>query len=190
MNEVSDYRSKWKEFKTKYEAAAKMTNEMCVQAYLCSLENDSQFRTDLMNKYGVNKSAASKMITAGEIITKTDHILPSSYSNVYELAPVKEDIDNFCMFVSDHSEKTIETMTQKEIRAAVNSYIIKDETDNDVEIVDKNVEKQFDPFMESLAAKSFQLMCELEDTYDKKGKVKKDMINIIKDVYNMVSSKL
>lgn len=190
MNEVSDYRSKWNTFKTKYEEAAKMTNEMCVQAYLCALENNSQFRTDLMNKYGVNKSAASKMITAGEIITKTDHILPSSYSNVYELAPVKEDIDNFCMFVSDHSEKTIETMTQKEIRAAVNSYIIKDETDKDVEIVDKNVEKQYDPFIESLAQKTFTLMCELEDTYDKKGKVKKDMINIIKDVYNMVSSKL
>lgn len=190
MNEIISYKNEWRIFKDKYEKAAAMTSEMCIQAYQCSLANDPKFREDLMNTYGVNKATASKIITAGEIIMTSDHILPSSYSNVYELAPVKEDLDNFCAFVQDHSEKSIDQMTQKEIRSAVNSYIVKDVTDKTVDKPVEDVEKPYDAFMESLADKTFTLQCLLEDKFDSKGKVTKEMINIISDVYKMVSSKL
>lgn len=174
------YEKAWIEFQHIYRTAARMTAAACEQAYLCDTEDSVQFRKDIMMEFGVNKGTVSKMITAGEIINTSTFELPPTYSNIYELAPVKEDLDNFSMYVAQHEEKCLPKMNQKELREAVNTFLHKDEI---VEKVDKKVHKS-DQFLTDIADKLYSILIKMED-----GKVTKQLLSELRVIYERISER-
>lgn len=181
MQVEQNYLETWNNFQHTYAIAAKTTAQACIYAYQCDKIDSAKFRKDIQERFKINKGTASKMITAGDIITHSSFELPQTYSNIYELAPVKEDLDNFSLYVTQNGDTALPEMSQKEIRSCVNEYLHKDEN---VEKVDKKVDRS-DPFLADIAQKLYTLIIQIEDH----PKVTKQLLSELRVIYERINER-
>lgn len=166
-----------KKFKKDYQTLGIKMLDLAVQADRLSRQNQDEFIRFCKEEMSLSKATVSKLVTSGRIINDNpDLMLPKEYSKVYELAPVKENIEDFCKYAYEQlpEGKDISTATQKELRTLVKRY---NEGDIDGEIIEEeNVEEEAEEAGEAEEAEEEEVVNELKEKY---CEVAQNCINIL-----------
>lgn len=112
-------------FKTAYTSCQTNLLKSAMYAYELKEEDEVQFVDFATNELNISKGTLSKMLSAGKLmIEKPDYIeLPKSYSTVYEITKVSEDIESFNEFVETEKETALKDLSNRQARNYVDEYI-------------------------------------------------------------------
>lgn len=112
-------------FKTAYTSCQTNLLKSAVYAYELKEEDEVQFVDFATNELNISKGTLSKMLSAGKLmVEKPDYIeLPKSYSTVYEITKVSEDIESFNEFVETEKETTLKDLSNRQAHNYVDEYI-------------------------------------------------------------------
>lgn len=136
-NEIvtKEFNKNFTAFKNAYGKTSEYMGKASLSAYKCVAENKKEFSKRCKETFPeLGQSTISKMVNAGLIIASANEHeleLPDSYSKIYELAPVKEQLDTFYKYVDKDKKvnKEVAEMTQKEIREEVDKFLYMEEDD-------------------------------------------------------------
>ena len=129
----------YKAFDKLYSGTQNAMWKLAEMAFDLSVDDVDGFRKHCMNELHMSKFTVSKLITSGEIISEMNRtgLLTSNYSVVYELNPVKEQMDAYVEELANTQYKPFSEMTVREVRESVKTFFndeeTEDETDTEVE---------------------------------------------------------
>ena len=114
-------------FAQNFRTTASAMNHLCVQAAILANFNRPVFMEYVTTKLGLSRSTAIQMINAGELYQQ-DHALLAAgigYSKVVELAPVKEQLNDFYGWIDGDGGAVAELSkrSQKTIRDNVKYFL-------------------------------------------------------------------
>ena len=103
------------------------------KCYQLREQDENQFYTFAMKELNLSKSTISKFVIAGKISIECGGVveLPNSYSAVYELNKVSDDIESFNEYYVEVNNEELKNGSQRKINKTVNTYLndaIEDET--------------------------------------------------------------
>lgn len=167
-----------RKFKKDYQSLGVKMLDLAMQADRLSRQNQDEFVRFCKEEMSLSKATVSKLITSGRIINNNpDLILPKEYSKVYELAPVQENIEDFCKYADEKlpEGKDLSTATQKELRTLVNTY---NEGDIDGEIVEEEAVEAVEEAVEEAEGEVVEeeAVNELKEKY---GEIAQNCIEIL-----------
>lgn len=198
-NEVvisKEFNKNFTAFKNAYKSLNGSMGKASHAAYMCVSENKKEFTNRCKETFPeLSQSTISKMVNAGLVIAEADKHeleLPDTYSKIYELAPVKEQLDNFYKYVEKDKkvDKEVSDMSLREIRDEVDKFLYDEEDVDDEEVIDAEAtEEEVDVDDEEVvnteetAARSnlesiADALADIIDTYD----VPDDLANALADI--------
>lgn len=144
-NEVvisKEFNKNFTTFKNAYKSLNSSMGKASHAAYMCVSENKKEFTNRCKETFPeLSQSTISKMVNAGLVIAEADKHeleLPDTYSKIYELAPVKEQLDNFYKYVEKDKkvDKEVSDMSLREIRDEVDKFLYDEEDVEDEDVID------------------------------------------------------
>lgn len=119
----------YKAFDKLYTGTQNAMWKLAEMAFELSLEDLTGFRAHCINDLSMSKGTVSKLISSGEIISEMSRVglTTNNYSVVYELNPVKEQMDEYSNELATISDKPFSEMTLREVRESVKQYFGEDE---------------------------------------------------------------
>ena len=114
-------------FAQNFRTTASAMNHLCIQAAILANFNRPVFMEYVTTKLGLSRSTAIQMINAGELYQQDHALLVAGigYSKVVELAPVKEQLDDFYTWIDTDGGAITELSkrSQKTIRDNVKYFL-------------------------------------------------------------------
>lgn len=114
-------------FAQNFRTTASAMNHLCVQAAILANFNRPVFMEYVTTKLGLSRSTAIQMINAGELYQQDHALLVAGigYSKVVELAPVKEQLDDFYGWLDTDggAVEELSKRSQKTIRDNVKYFL-------------------------------------------------------------------
>ena len=114
-------------FAQNFRTTASAMNQLCIQAAILANFNRSVFMEYVTTKLGLSRSTAIQMINAGELYQQDHALLVAGigYSKVVELAPVKEQLNDFYGWIDAEGGaiEEISKRSQKTIRDNVKYFL-------------------------------------------------------------------
>lgn len=114
-------------FAQNFRTTASAMNHLCIQAAILANFNRPVFMEYVTSKLGLSRSTAIQMINAGELYQQDHALLVAGigYSKVVELAPVKEQLDDFYTWIDTDGGAIAELSkrSQKTIRDNVKYFL-------------------------------------------------------------------
>ena len=116
-------------FAQNFRTTASAMNQLCVQAAILANFNRSVFMEYVTAKLGLSRSTAIQMINAGELYQQDHALLVAGigYSKVVELAPVKEQLNDFYDWIDGDGDggavEELSKRSQKTIRDNVKYFL-------------------------------------------------------------------
>lgn len=146
--------------------------KLAEMAFELSVEDVDGFRKHCMNELHMSKFTVSKLITSGEIISEMNRtgLLTSNYSVVYELNPVKEQMDAYSDELANTQDKPFSEMTVREVRESVKAFF-----DDEQEIEEEDTEDEDETEDEDVT----------EETTVADSHLKEDLENILARIESM-----
>lgn len=119
----------YKAFDKLYTGTQNAMWKLAEMAFELSLDDLTGFRAHCINDLAMSKGTVSKLISSGEIISEMKRVglTTNNYSVVYELNPVKEQMDEYSNELANTVDKPFSEMTLREVRESVKHYFGEDE---------------------------------------------------------------
>lgn len=135
-------KTEFNNFKKAYTSAGKAMYKVCMQAYELCEKDEKGFKKMCAEEMNLPAHTITKLKVAGEIAHNADFALPESYSNIYELSPVREQLDEFGEYINENDidlSKESQTNTRKIVKEYLNSG--EEEEEEEAEEVAEDVEE-------------------------------------------------
>ena len=111
--------------------------ELC---YLLKKENEPEFYKFVNNELNMSKGTVSKFLTVGTMICNLDrNNLPDTYTKIYALAPVKEQMKSFAEYAQEN-EVDIKNATVKKLNETVHDYLYDGKEPETKKTITRNVD--------------------------------------------------
>lgn len=188
-------------FKTAYNKVGKSMLECAKKAYKLCEKNKHEFIERCKEELPeLSKGTISKLCMAGKIATESPVALPDSYTSVYALAPVRDQLEEFDAKLKEDGYNLPE-MSQREINDKVDEYMYMEEpTTSEPEEVDDEPEEENDDEPEVIdveeeSAEITNLRCvcnsmsELADKIDSftKAEIADELRDYVEDINNIIN---
>lgn len=187
-------------FKNAYNKVGKSMLECAKKAYKLCEKNKHEFiercREELPE---LSKGTISKLCTAGKIASESTIALPDSYTCVYALAPVRDQLEEFDAKLKEDGYNLPE-MSQREINDKVDEYMyIEEPTTKEPEEVDDEPEETdeepevIDVEEEPAEVTNLRCVCdsmtELADKVDSftKAEIAEEIRDYVEDILNIIN---
>lgn len=184
-------------FKAAYNKVGKSMLECAKKAYKLCEKNKHEFiercREELPE---LSKGTISKLCTAGKIASESPVALPDSYTCVYALAPVRDQLEEFDSKLKEDGYNLPE-MTQREINDKVDEYMyIEEPTTSEPEEVDEEPDEEpevIDVEEEPAEVTNLRCVCDsMADLADKidsftKAEIADEIRDYVEDILNIIN---
>lgn len=108
-------------FKEHYLHTTDCMKELCIEAARLAEVDSKHFRDYVLYQLHMSRSAYNMIVNAGNLYILQEGLHDISYTKVAELAPVREQIDDYIEYAGGVEE--IQKATQSELRKKVKDYI-------------------------------------------------------------------
>ena len=140
-------------------AYTSMEKNMLNVAKLCYQlheQDEMQFNSFVKNELNASKGTISKFIRVGEMIEKSPVELPDTYTKIYALNPVKEDIENFNEYFIENTDHDISMGSVRELNEYVHFYINDEKEDTTEESSEETIEESIEESSEESIEESIE----------------------------------
>ena len=127
---VTINKTEFNKFKTAYNSAGKAMYKVCVMAYDLCEKDEKGFKKMCADEMNLPAHTITKLKVAGEIAHNAKFALPESYSNIYELSPVREQLDEFGEYIEEN-EIDLSKEGQTNTRKIVKDYLTEGEEETE-----------------------------------------------------------
>ena len=138
---VTINKTEFNKFKTAYNSAGKAMYKVCVMAYDLCEKDEKGFKKMCADEMNLPAHTITKLKVAGEIAHNANFALPESYSNIYELSPVREQLDEFGDYIEEN-EIDLSKESQANTRKIVKDYLTGDEEVTEEEVTEEETDEE------------------------------------------------